>query len=191
VNAEGDFQSYYSFKFPFDQPIKVYLPAGTPPEIGFSELAIASTPPSDPSYPSLIALINTLFAANDFFPAGGTVGQVLAIAQESPRVLEWANSDVSHPFSYGDATPTAIAVANKVSTIKIMLLNAFNGADPSLKIGDATVSDRLFPANKINLKKASTWVFHPQVQYAPEEEILLEIVASGSTAGNGVVFLEY
>jgi hypothetical protein len=66
VNAQGDFQSYYSFKFPYDQPIKVYLPAGTPPEIEFSELAIASTPPSDPSYPSLIALINSLFAGGNF-----------------------------------------------------------------------------------------------------------------------------
>lgn len=66
VNAEGDYQSYYSFKFPFDQPIKVFLPAGLPPEIEFSQLAIASTPPSDPSYPSLIALINELFASGDF-----------------------------------------------------------------------------------------------------------------------------
>jgi hypothetical protein len=66
VNAEGDYQSYYTFKFPFDQPIKIYLPAGTPSEIAFSELAIASTPPSDPSYPSLIELINTLFASGNF-----------------------------------------------------------------------------------------------------------------------------
>lgn len=66
VNAQGDYQSYYSFKFPYDKPIKVYLPAGTPPEIEFSQLAIASTPPSDPSYPSLIALINSLFAGGNF-----------------------------------------------------------------------------------------------------------------------------
>lgn len=66
VNAEGDYQSYYTFKFPYDQPIKVYLPFGTPPSIEFSELAIASTPPSDPSYPSLIELINSLFANGSF-----------------------------------------------------------------------------------------------------------------------------
>jgi hypothetical protein len=73
VNALGDFQSYYSFKFPFDRPIKVYLPSGTPPEIEFSQLAIASTPPSDPSYPSLIALINDLFAAGDFTASANLV----------------------------------------------------------------------------------------------------------------------
>ena len=66
VHGEGDFQSYYSFKFPYDRAIKIYIPKGTPPEIDFSQLAIASTPPDDPSYPSLIELINSLFAGGNF-----------------------------------------------------------------------------------------------------------------------------
>jgi hypothetical protein len=97
VNAEGDYQSYYTFKFPYDQPIKVYLPFGTPPSIEFSELAIASTPPSDPSYPSLIELINSLFANGSFTgtadviplnPAipglGGTVQSAIAALNNKP-----------------------------------------------------------------------------------------------------------
>jgi hypothetical protein len=94
VNAEGDYHSYYSFKFPYDLPIKVYLPAGTPSSIEFSELAIASTPPSDPTYPSLIELINSTIQSGDaVFPAGGGVGQVLVIDQQSPRQLAWGNVD--------------------------------------------------------------------------------------------------
>jgi hypothetical protein len=93
VNAEGDFRSYYSFKFPYDCAIKVYLPVGTPSEIEFSQLAIASTPPSDPSYPSLIELINSLLGNSGVsFPPGGQLGQVLAIAQESPRSMAWVDS---------------------------------------------------------------------------------------------------
>lgn len=100
-NADGDYESYYTFKFPNSQPIKILLPASTPPEIEFSQLAIASTPPESPEYPSLIALINSQLAGSGVsFPSGGTVGQTLAIAQATPnRVLGWINSAYLHQQS--------------------------------------------------------------------------------------------
>lgn len=105
MNSEGDFQSYYSFKFPNDRAIRISLPAGTPPEIEFSQLAIASIPPSDPSYPSLIELIDKRLASSGVsFPSGGTRGQVLKVAQESPRVLGWGSEE---PLQFSQPTPAA------------------------------------------------------------------------------------
>jgi hypothetical protein len=102
VNARGDYQSHYLFKFPTDQVIKVYLTEQTPADIEFSQLALDSTPPTDPSYPSLIALINTILATSGVsFPAGGTAGQVLGISQASPRVMAWTDA-----ASGGDVFPS-------------------------------------------------------------------------------------
>lgn len=101
-NADGDYQSYYTFRFGLvDQPIKVILPASTPSSIEFSQLAIASTPPSAPNYPSLIALINAQLGGSGLsFPAGGTKGQRLSVVQDSPsRVLAWTDEAYVHQQS--------------------------------------------------------------------------------------------
>lgn len=119
--------------------------------------------------------------------AGQTTVQGLLEALESRPIGAGA---ISHSFSFGDATPIKIATLQTISVIRVVLLAAFNGGLPTLRIGDSSSSDRLFPASKINLKKQSTWVYHPQVQYAIDTDIFLEIVASGSTAGNGLIFLE-
>lgn len=97
-NADGDYQSHYTFRFGESIPIKVILPASTPAEIEFSQLAIASTPPTAPNYPSLIALINSQLAGSGLsFPVGGTVGQTLAIVQDTPtRVLGWSTGGGSY-----------------------------------------------------------------------------------------------
>jgi hypothetical protein len=94
-NADGDYQSYYTFRFGLvDQPIKVILPASTPSSIEFSQLAIASTPPSAPNYPSLISLINAQLqnVGGLSFPVGGISGEVLVVEQTSPRIIGWANA---------------------------------------------------------------------------------------------------
>lgn len=120
VNAEGDYQSYYIFKFPYDQSIKIYLPSTTPPEIEFSQLAIASTPPTDPSYPSLIELINTMLGGSGIaFPAGGNQGQVLAVAQSSPRILGWVDPRISFTQAVAATTWVFNHTLNRTPVIEV------------------------------------------------------------------------
>jgi hypothetical protein len=66
-NELGDYASHYLFKFPNDKvQRKAIVTIDTPDEVEISQLLVASTPPGDPTYPSLIALINNLFAAGNF-----------------------------------------------------------------------------------------------------------------------------
>jgi hypothetical protein len=73
-NTLGDYGSYYLFEFPNDVNSctnegikrKAVVTEDTPDVIEVSELLLSSTPPGSPTYPSLIALINALFAAGDF-----------------------------------------------------------------------------------------------------------------------------
>jgi hypothetical protein len=120
-NADGDYESFYTFKFPNSQPIKIILPASTPPEIEFSQLAIASTPPESPDYPSLIALINTQLGSSGLaFPAGGSVGQSLAVVQDSPsRVLGWVDSRTIFSQSVAATTWTFNHTLNRVPSIEV------------------------------------------------------------------------
>jgi hypothetical protein len=119
-NSEGDYDSYYTFKFPYGQPIKVVITAATPNEIPFSQLAIASTPTDDPNYPSLIEIINAQLAASGVsFPAGGTAGQVLGISQTTPRVLEWQDAGVSFTQSVAAATWTFNHTLNRVPALEV------------------------------------------------------------------------
>jgi hypothetical protein len=94
-NELGDYASHYLFKFPNEKAQrKAIVTLDTPDEVEISQLLLASTDPGDPSYPSLIALINDLFAAGNFAgtadiiplnPAipglGGTVQSAIAAQQ--------------------------------------------------------------------------------------------------------------
>jgi hypothetical protein len=133
-NSEGDYTSYYTFKFPYGDPIKVVLADATPAEIEFSQLAIASTPPDAPNYPSLIAIINDQLASSGVaFPAGGTAGQALVITQTAPRLFGWVDAT-------GDLVkPGAIALSGHkvvyVSASGVNYANSRNIATRGLAVG--------------------------------------------------------
>lgn len=103
-NAEGDYDSHYQFRFPNDDRIhRVTLPSGLPSEIEFSQLYLNATPPESPIYPSLIALIDSRLAGSNFsLPSGGTIGQNLAITQETPRILGWRDPSYVHQQAIAD-----------------------------------------------------------------------------------------
>jgi hypothetical protein len=113
-NSDGDYSSFYTFKFPDidprdpSPPIKIVVKATTPDTVEFSQLALDSTPPDAPSYPSLIAIINDRLAASGVaFPAGGTVGQTLVVTQETPRLVGWGNVANNAPLKFDQATNSA------------------------------------------------------------------------------------
>jgi hypothetical protein len=62
ANSEGDRPSLYHFKFPNSTEIPIYIGDQTPSPIEFSALAIAQTPPTAPTYPALVELINSMLA---------------------------------------------------------------------------------------------------------------------------------
>jgi hypothetical protein len=107
-NSEGDYASYYTFKFPYGDPIKVVLTATTPDTVEFSQLALDSIPTTAPNYPSLIAIINAQLAASAVaFPGGGTVGQALVVTQETPRLVGWGNVASNAPIKFDQSTNAA------------------------------------------------------------------------------------
>jgi hypothetical protein len=66
-NTLGDYASHYLFKFPNDkEKHKAIITADTPDIVEVSKLLLASTSPGNPTYPSLIRLINDLFAEGEF-----------------------------------------------------------------------------------------------------------------------------
>jgi hypothetical protein len=138
-NSEGDYASYYTFKFPYGKPIKVVLDATTPAQVEFSQAALNLTPRDSPNYPSLIAIINDQLAASAVaFPAGGTKGQVLGVAQTTPRTLEWEDPRLSFTQAIAAATWTFAHTLNRV---------------PALEVTDLT-GNRLFVETQATLTQA-------------------------------------
>lgn len=118
VNELGDYDSHYLFKFPNDQKKrKVIITSGTPAEVEISELLLASTDPGDPNYPSLIALINGLFAAGDFsstadlVPLNPAIPGLGASVQSALGALKQKSTPYRLVFSDADLSLAGVLVA--------------------------------------------------------------------------------
>jgi hypothetical protein len=168
-NSEGDYDSYYTFKFPYGQPIKVTLDAATPAQIDFSQAVLNSTPASDPNYPSLIAIINAQLAASGVsFPAGGTAGQVLGISQTTPRVFEWKDSS-------GDPVkPAAITLSGHrvvyLSSVGVNYASSRNIATRGLAVGVTIGASALGADSTIRTKGE---IIEPSWTWTPASPVFL------------------
>lgn len=95
-------------------------------------------------------------------------------------------------FSYGDSSPKILdTVSGLVSTVSLIILVPFNGVNPSLKIGDSIVKDRLMNVNQNLPSIVAEFQTNPCYLYGVNTQILLTIdPGSGATQGNGYIILE-
>jgi hypothetical protein len=110
-------------------------------------------------------------------------------------IVELQNgTDFQFSFSYGDATPATILIANAtklVRTVTITILVPLNGINPRISVGDAGNVERLFPASAIDpLDAATEWEYNPNYRYSASTPILLSIVPDGSTQGSGLIYIQ-
>ena len=104
-------------------------------------------------------------------------------------------SNIDMPFSFGDSTPKLLgsAVIGKlIETVAIIITVPFNGAAPSLTVGDSLDPISLMPANMNDPQAAATYEVHPNVLFPDARDLLLTIVpGAGASAGVGVVSIMF
>lgn len=102
--------------------------------------------------------------------------------------------DRGYTFSFGDATPISISVANAndfIRTVTVSILTPFNGSSSSLSIGDAGNPNRLVPSTAIDIRDGpAEWEYNPNYRYTSQTAILLTITPDGATQGNGIIYIE-
>jgi hypothetical protein len=122
----------------------------------------------------------------------GTQGQILAVNNNTPT---WVDSgSVSIPFTYGDATPKNLIVvpANAIITeVSIIITTPFNGTAGSLTIGDAVQFNRLMDSSDNTVYVAGTYSVDPGYKYNSSTQLLLFITPGTSSAGSGVILINY
>lgn len=98
-------------------------------------------------------------------------------------------------FSYGDVSPEFIAVipANMiVYSIEMIINTPFNGASPTLSVGDPGNYARLMTTAENNPLVAGTYSSTPSLAYSTNTNTYLSIVpGAGCTQGNGTVTIRY
>ena len=119
----------------------------------------------------------------------------LAAANVYEAISELSETlEFNFPFSFGDATPATMLIANAgqlIRTVTITVTTPFNGVAPKLSVGDAVDVERLFPASSNDPTDANTeWVYTPTHRYAASTPILLSITPDGSTQGAGLVYIK-
>jgi len=96
-------------------------------------------------------------------------------------------------FAYGDASPAIVYTANNqiIAGVTIGILTPFNGTGSSLKVGDATISDRLMKTTENDPYTAAEYESSPLWVYNSSTQILLTITPGGGcTTGSGFVLIE-
>jgi len=101
---------------------------------------------------------------------------------------------ITVPFSFGDASPKAIAllpINSTVFTATIVIQVPFNGVGSMLRLGDAGTPDRLITAIQNDPFEIAEYETNPGHSYTTETQVNLSITpGSGCTQGSGFVLIE-
>jgi len=106
-----------------------------------------------------------------------------------------SSPQISENFSYGDATPAALGIvpAGKViELIELIITEVFNGASPSLKIGDIITPDSIMTASENDPTSLGNYEAHPDFSFGTAKTLYLTIVpGAGATTGKGLVVITF
>jgi hypothetical protein len=186
------------------------------------EFITTSTTPINLRWPGFF-IVSQDVGSSDTQVIGGAVAAGAIVKKKSPGLAylftERASTDASHvnvnppiagfptnaqsmlaqlagnpyTFSFGDATPNQILIADAnqlIKTVTISILMPFNGVNPRVSVGDATNPQRLMPSTAIDPSDVAEWEYNPNYRYSAATPILLTLVPDGSTQGNGIVYIE-
>ena len=86
-----------------------------------------------------------------------------------------------------------ISSGKKVTSVTVNVTSAFDGSEPTVTVGDASVNNRLQEADDNDLKEAYAYESTPNFVYssATDESILVYFNADSSTTGTAVVTVTY
>lgn len=97
-------------------------------------------------------------------------------------------------FAYNDATPKLvfpIPAGSRIVFVQIQITTPFNDPSATLKIGDASVDDRLMNVDQNMPDQIGEYESHLGYQYVPLTNINLKINKGASTQGAGIVVIAY
>lgn len=98
------------------------------------------------------------------------------------------------PFSYGDATPAQLfttSAGKLIERITIFIETAFDGASPSLTIGDEDNPALLMGSFENDPTEEAAYQVTPNLYYETDTQILLFISPGlGASQGSGLVVVE-
>lgn len=99
------------------------------------------------------------------------------------------------PFSFDDSSPFSLGLVPagaRVIARRAIVEESFDGASPTITLGDAGDADRLMAESDADLTAVADYeVREPTVLYADETELLATLVPDASTQGAGVILVEY
>ncbi len=102
---------------------------------------------------------------------------------------------VQTSFAWGDATPLMLGTCpagRVVVNVMIAIMTPFDGASPSLTIGDDADNSRLMTAAENDPTNADLYVATPLHEYVASTYMKLWITpGGGASAGTGTVFITY
>jgi hypothetical protein len=101
-------------------------------------------------------------------------------------------SAITHPFSWGDATPatiTPVPAGKKVLKVEVVLDVAFDVA-AILTIGDAANHSRLLGVDDVDTQGVGTYQTNPGYKYISQSPANLYItLGGGTTTGSGLILI--
>lgn len=102
--------------------------------------------------------------------------------------------DVTVPFNYGDATPKNLTITSAnavVTSVSIVMVNAFDDPTATLTIGDSGDPDRLMEATDSIANSTGIYTTEPVYKYVTATQLTLTISPGVSTVGSGLVLINY
>jgi hypothetical protein len=112
----------------------------------------------------------------------------------NPAIQTRSSNSLRIPFAYNTPSPIALITAlngSFVSRTIVEVTTAFNGASPTLKIGEAGTTDRLMATTECDLKIIGQYETSPLYEYPGDTDVIATLVPSGSTQGAGVITLVF
>ena len=122
----------------------------------------------------------------------GSTNQNLTVVAGIPQWTDAGSTEVA--FNFGDATPKPLITVPSNSiivSVSIILLNAFTDPTATLSVGDSGNPNRLLATTDNSTQVTGTYTTEPAYKYTSSTQITLSITPGTSTAGNGVVIINY
>lgn len=147
----------------------------------------------------------------DFGAAWPTTPHIMLGVIDMPASGHWLPDDLTHAigwqaasaggglmpikrrFSYQSGASASVATVPAGATIGrtgVLVVAPFNGTTPTIKIGDATVDNRLLMTTDVDLTVAGLTMADRGYDYAAQTEIVATLALGGSTAGEALVLME-
>lgn len=130
-------------------------------------------------------------------PASGPWLPQHLVRYDTATAVRPSNSSVysvEATFAYNTASPLSIVrvpLGARIKAVTILIETPFNGTNPVLTVGDSVDDDRLMAAADNNPKVADIYRAEPEYKYSSDAAVTLTIAPDGSSAGAGVVIVEF